>query len=96
VAKAQALMGEVHAGRIEMTRHIIGGSHTYQTALMCCAYLNARYREDSLFRFEHTPTDVYHPYIIYCCVPSRAGIDVTGEAVTICRAFVAGRGEVWT
>lgn len=86
-----------------MTRHKIGSARTIQTAVLVCEYLKkacalqCKITPDSIrYVFEDpTPENGWWSADIIVTA-SDLSEDATHLLVAICRAFVAGRGEIWT
>jgi hypothetical protein len=86
-------------------RHKIGCARTIRTAVLVCQYLSQRcdkkhIQEDSITYYFTDPTPnngfwsadiIITTYAPYSKEQDRA----ISECVDICRAFVAGAGEIW-
>ncbi len=78
--------------------HIIGCTRTIQTAVLVVAYLKTRW-PNIKGRFEYrvkdpTPSNGYWSSDILV-VKYGLGLEHESEIIGACRAFVAGRGEIW-
>lgn len=83
-------------------KSIIGAARTIQTAVLAVEYLRARccqphsdvHESRVQYRFkEPTESNGWWSADIY--VDGELGLADSSLFVSICRAFVAGRGEVW-
>lgn len=87
-----------------MTRNIVGSTRTIQTAVLVCEYLKARLARphsnvspDSISYLFKTPTEQNGFWTADIMVTmDDMDLKVSDKFVDICRAFVAGRGEIWT
>ena len=79
-------------------RHKIGCTRTLETAVLCIAYLRERRIGNHNIRFVCTqPTDANGYWSTDIIVDAQEMTDrQSHEYVETCRAFIAGRGEVWT
>jgi hypothetical protein len=80
-------------------RHKIGAARTIETAVLCVAYL-----QEHFFPIKHrieytftdpTPQNGYWSSDIIVEAYEMSEKE-SREYVQVCRAFVAGRGEIWT
>ncbi len=85
-----------------MIRHKIGGARTIQTAVLVCEYLRSRLigkiHPDCIHYAFHEPTAAngnWSADIIVDATETDMTLEVSHEFCETCRAFVAGRGEVW-
>lgn len=91
------------SGEKKPTNHIIGHARTIQTAVLACEYLRARHRStrgihpDMIsYRFkEPTEQNGFWSADIMVVMYSELPLDMAGRLVDECRAFIAGRGEIW-
>jgi hypothetical protein len=82
--------------------HIIGNARTIQPAVLVCEYLRKRVitkafpKEAIVYRFRQ-PTAENGYWSAYIVVEDAGDLppEVISELCETCRAFVAGRGEVW-
>lgn len=87
-----------------LIRHKIGSARTIQTAVLVCEYLRrALGRPHSDVRPEQIRYHFYDPtnengfWTADIIVEAeQLSLEDSSRFVNICRAFVAGRGEVWT
>jgi len=86
----------------EPINHVIGHARTIRTAIMCVEYLRARHftnlhADMFTFRFtDPTPANGFWSGEIIVRCYRELDIAESHELVEVCRAFVAGAGEVWT
>lgn len=95
-------------GQVQVTRHKIGCARTIQTAILVCEYLRATCASplssihgDRIRYWFTDPTPSNGFWSADIIVETYSGEDALkvdktlSEMVTVCRAFVAGRGEIW-
>lgn len=87
-----------------MTRNIIGSTRTIQSAVLVCEYLKKRLAKphsdvhpDFISYSFKTPTEENGFWMADIIVTmNNMDLKTSNNFVDICRAFVAGRGEIWT
>lgn len=93
-----------NAGRKAVTvRHKIGGTRTTRTAVLVCEYLrdkcaqpHSEVHPDSIRYHFIDPTPQNGFWSADIIIEHHALTEKTShEFVTVCRAFVAGAGEIW-
>lgn len=87
-------------------RHLIGSTRTIQTAVLVCEYLRKRcaleckINPDSISYVFKDPTPDNGWWSADIVVTTYSfdspSLDASHILVNTCRAFVAGRGEIWT
>ncbi len=84
-----------------MINNIIGSARTLRTAVMVCEYLKKRFPaipEGTIkYRFTNSTSDNgwWSADIIVETFKNDLDFKLSGEMVEVCRAFVAGAGEIW-
>lgn len=80
----------------QVIRHKIGATRTVQTAVLVCAYLRERLRESNISFYATNASDQNGFWVTDIIVTNHAlSLEKSSELVEACRAFVAGRGEIW-
>lgn len=91
---------------VEMVNHIVGSTRTIKTAVLVVAYLRERcaqphskvHPDQIKYRFKNpNPANGYWSADIIIETASIVGVSLEDSSlfVNVCRAFVAGCGEVW-
>jgi hypothetical protein len=87
----------------QLVRHKIGSARTIQTAVLVCEYLRcalgqpqSEVHPDQIRYHFYDPTDENGFWTADIIVEAnQLSLEDSHRFVDICRAFVAGRGEIW-